>query len=95
VRECYDRLTIVEVATRELRNDTAGVLRRVEAGETVVITVRGKPVADLVPHRGEGPRWLTPSEVLEIRKVADADPTFRADLDRLAGETTDDLGPIW
>jgi antitoxin (DNA-binding transcriptional repressor) of toxin-antitoxin stability system len=59
-----------------------------------VITVRGKPVADLVPHVSEGPRWITPEEVLAIRKVADADPTFRADLDRLAGETTDDLGPI-
>lgn len=28
----------VEVASRELRNDTAGLLRRVEAGDTVVIT---------------------------------------------------------
>lgn len=71
------------------------MLRRVEAGETVVITVRGKPVADLVPHNGGGPRWLTPSEVLAIREIADGDPTFRADLDRLAGETTDDLGSIW
>lgn len=71
------------------------MLRRVEAGESVVITVRGKPVADLVPHRSDGPRWLTPSEVLAIREIADADPTFRADLDRLAGETTADLGPIW
>jgi prevent-host-death family protein len=85
---------MVEVATRELRNDTAGVLRKVEAGETVVITVRGKPVADLVPHRPDRPRWLTPAEVVAIRKIADADPTFRADLDKLTGETTDDLGPI-
>jgi len=83
------------VATRELRNDTAGVLRRVEAGETVVITVRGKPVADLVPHDGGEPRWLTPSEILAIREVAEGDPTFRADLDRLTSGTTDDLGPIW
>jgi len=61
----------------------------------MVITVRGRPVADLVPHNGGGPRWLTPSEVLAIREVADADPTFRADLDRLAAETTDDLDPLW
>lgn len=85
------------MATRELRNKTADLLRRVEAGESMVITVRGRPVADLVPHdRGHSePRWLTPSEVLAIREIADADPTFRADLDRLTGETTDDLGPIW
>ena len=63
----------------------------------MVITVRGKPVADLVPHRPEGPRGLTPSEVLAIREIADADPTFRADLDRLAGETTDEdgLDQLW
>ena len=85
---------MVEVATRELRNDTAGVLRRVEAGETVVITVRGKPVADLVPHRPEGPRWLGPEEVVDLITKYSADPGLRDDLDRLAGETTDDLGPI-
>ncbi len=61
----------------------------------MVITVRGKPVADLVPHTGGGSRWLTPSEVLAIREIADADPTFGADLDKLTSGTTDDLGPIW
>jgi antitoxin (DNA-binding transcriptional repressor) of toxin-antitoxin stability system len=64
----------------------------------MVITVRGKPVADLVPHdsrKSEEPGWLSPSEVLAIREIADGDPTFRTDLDRLTAETTDDLGPIW
>jgi prevent-host-death family protein len=37
------------VPQRDLRNDTAGVLRRVEAGETVRITSNGRDVADLVP----------------------------------------------
>lgn len=86
---------MVEVATRELRNDTAGVLRRVESGETVVITVRGKPVANLVPHRPEdAPRWLSPADVMEIRAIADGDPTWGADLAKLRDETTEDLGPI-
>jgi prevent-host-death family protein len=86
---------MVEVATRELRNDTAGVLRRVEAGETVVITVRGKAVADLVPHRaGDAPRWLSPADVVDIRAIADGDPTWGADLAKLRDETTEDLGPI-
>lgn len=40
-----------EVASRELRNDTAGVLRRVRAGEDVTITVSGRPVAVLTPVR--------------------------------------------
>jgi prevent-host-death family protein len=34
-----------ELAFRELRNDTAAVLRRVREGEDVTITVNGRPVA--------------------------------------------------
>jgi antitoxin (DNA-binding transcriptional repressor) of toxin-antitoxin stability system len=60
----------------------------------VVITVRGKPVADLVPHRSDGPRWIGPEEVAAIASSSAADPGLRADLERLAGDTTDDLGPI-
>lgn len=82
----------VEVASRELRNDTAGLLRRVEGGETIVITRRGKPVADLIPHRVDASRWLTPSEILEIRKVTSEDPTWAAELAEM--RAADDLGPI-
>jgi len=85
----------VEIASRELRNDTAGLLRRVEAGETIVITRRGKPIADLIPHQEERSRWLGPAEVMEIVTNFSADPGLRADLERLAGDTTDDLGPLW
>lgn len=86
---------MVEVASRELRNDTAGVLRKVEAGETIVITRRGRPVADLVPHQvSEGPRWLTPNEVMEIVEISRSDPTLAADIKRLREGTTDELGPI-
>ena len=38
-----------EVPLRQLRNDTASLLRRVEAGEHLRITVHGHPVAELVP----------------------------------------------
>jgi len=84
----------VEVASRELRNDTAGLLRRVEEGESIVITRRGKPVADLVPHRRATSRWFTPDEVMEVVEHSSADPGLREDLDRLVGETTDELRPI-
>jgi len=84
------------VATRELRNNTAGVLRRVEAGETVVITVRGKPVANLVPHRTDAPRWMPREELVELLKTHSADPGLRDDLERM-GETTDEdgLDQLW
>ncbi|MCT2587255.1 type II toxin-antitoxin system prevent-host-death family antitoxin [Actinophytocola sp. S1-96] len=39
---------------RELNQDTAGVLARVEAGESVEITNRGKPIARLVPASTPG-----------------------------------------
>lgn len=83
-----------EIAARELRNSTADVLRRVEAGDEIVITTRGKPVAALVPLAQERRRWLPRAELVRRLAVAQADPGLRADLARLAGETTDDLGPL-
>lgn len=38
-----------EVPQRELRNNTASLLRRVATGERLRITVHGNPVAELVP----------------------------------------------
>ena len=84
----------VEVASRELRNSTADLLRRVEQGDEIVITTRGKPVAALVSLTQERRRWLPRAELARRLTTAQADPGLRADLARLAGETTDDLGPI-
>lgn len=91
---CYVRRTMSTVAVRELRNHTAGVLARVEAGEVVTITVRGRPVAALVPLEGRRRRPLPSSELFRRLETAQADPGLRDDLARLAGDTTDDLGPI-
>jgi prevent-host-death family protein len=59
---------MTEVVSRELRNDTAGLLRRVQAGEDITVTVNGKAVALLTGLRQE--------------------------LAELAGDTTDELGPL-
>lgn len=83
-----------EVAARELRNNTAELLRRVEAGEQVTITSRGRPVAELVPVRAVRRAPIARSELVRRLAVAQADPGLRDDLARLAGESTDDLGPI-
>ena len=83
-----------EVAARELRNNTADVLRQVQAGDEVVITTRGKPVAALVPLASKQRRWLPRRELARRLATAQADAALRGDLARLAGETTDDLGPI-
>lgn len=83
-----------EIAARELRNNTADLLRRIEEGEEIVITTRGKPVAALMPLATERRRWLPRAELVRRLAVAQADPGLREDLARLAGETTDDLGPL-
>lgn len=83
-----------EVASRDLRNDTAGVLRRVQAGEDVVVTVNGRPVARLVPVQPARRQWIARAELARRLRRAQADPGLRADLERLAGDTTDDLGDI-
>jgi prevent-host-death family protein len=38
-----------QIPIRDLNQDTAGVLARVERGETVEITNRGRPIARLIP----------------------------------------------
>jgi prevent-host-death family protein len=79
------------VATRELRNKTADLLKRVEAGESMVVTVRGKPVAILAPYRDDTPKWMPRDELIELLKTHSADPGLQKDLE-LPGD--DDLGPI-
>jgi prevent-host-death family protein len=79
------------VPTRELRNNTAGVIQRMQAGEEIVITVNGKPVGRLVPM-AEPRQWpIRREEFVRRMQHAQADPGLRDDLARLAGETTDDV----
>jgi prevent-host-death family protein len=44
-----------EVGSFEAKTHLSELLAAVEAGETVTITRRGKPVAQLVPVQGRGP----------------------------------------
>jgi prevent-host-death family protein len=41
------------VGTRELKNHLSEYLRRVKAGETLIITERGKPVGQIVPIQAD------------------------------------------
>ncbi len=81
------------VPSRELRNDTRGLLRRVEAGEELLITVDGRPVARLAAV-ARRPRFVGREEFVRRFLPKQADPALRADLDELAGDTTDDLPPL-
>jgi prevent-host-death family protein len=81
------------VASRDLRNHTAAVLRQVAQGVTVRITVHGEPVADIIPIRASRKQFLSKAELSEIVTRKQADPGLREDLERLAGETTEELDP--
>ncbi len=83
-----------EIPSRDLRNDTAGVLRRVQSGDELVVTVSGKPVAQLIPVQQSRRRWLSRAELVQRLRIAQSDPGLRDDLAALAGESTDDLGPV-
>jgi prevent-host-death family protein len=77
-----------EIASRELRNDTRGVLARVESGEAVTITVNGRPVGVLQPV-GTRRRWIGRDQF--VGRLARADPELTALLAEIAPDTTDDL----
>lgn len=77
------------VASRELRNSTRSLLDRVESGETLTITVDGRPVALLAPV-GRRSRWMGKSEFAATVLAHQADAGLARDLDGLAGEMTDE-----
>lgn len=84
-----------QIPARELRNHTAAALRRVEDGGSLIITVNGRPAAQLVPLSEKRRRsWISRRELMTRLQSVQADPGMRRDLERLAGETTDDLGPV-
>lgn len=80
----------MEIGVRDLRNRTARVIDAVKAGERVVLTVNGEPTADIVPH-GERTRWLAGGQLREQLRDRAADPSLRAELDTLAGQTLEEL----
>lgn len=76
---CY----VAEVSTvglRELRQDASGLVRRVEAGEEITITVAGRPSARLVPVGAQ--RWRSFASIAELFD-GPADPEWEADRDRI------------
>ena len=86
---CYGVL-MGEVASRELRNDTRGLLRRVEAGEDMFITVDGHRVAVLRPIASR-PTWLSRHDFVGRFSNRQADAALAADIRQLAPGTTDDV----
>lgn len=74
-----------EIRQSDLRNDNASIMRRVANGESFIVTVNGRAVADVVPHqRSLGKRSFMPVSELVAAFAADPAPdpaTWQADLD--------------
>ena len=84
---------MTSVASRELRNNTRAVLDRVDAGETILITVDGREVAELRPIERRA-RWMSRAEFVRRFTGRQADPGLADELRQLAPDTTDDLDPL-
>jgi len=78
------------ITQRELRNQSAAVLREVEAGQTIIVSRNGTPVGELRPIRR---RHFVPRAVIAdaAGRAARIDAAqFRADLDAVVDPQIDD-----
>lgn len=72
------------IPQKELRNQVGEVLRRVEAGESLTVTVAGRPVAELSPPARR--RWVSGGALARVwrgpapRGLGDDLTRFGADL---------------
>ena len=74
------------VGVRELRQQASDLIRRVQAGEELTITVAGRPSARLVPL---APRsWRRWHEVADLF-AGPADPDWKGDRELLDGQLRD------
>jgi prevent-host-death family protein len=78
---------MADVSSRELRNHTADLLRRVEAGERLRINVNRRPVAELVPlGRSE---WASGAAIERVLREAPADRGLLDDLAAVREQTVE------
>jgi prevent-host-death family protein len=74
------------VGLRELRQQASELIRRVEAGEEVTITVAGRPSARLVPIAPQ--TWRTYDEVADVFSGR-PDPEWETDSDLIDQQLRD------
>ncbi len=79
------------IPARDLRNHTAEVLRRVEAGEEIEVLKDNRPVAKIIPlsRRRE---WLPAAEIgQELLRLGPDTTGLSEELQAALTETTDDI----
>ncbi len=68
----------MDVSARDLRNHTAAVLRRAEAGERLRVTVSRRPVAEIVPLGRAA--WVSGAAAERVLRDAPLDARFLEDI---------------
>lgn len=86
---CYSCHMANSISVRDLRNTVSEVLRRVESGERLTVTVDRRPVAEIVPLRRR--RTVPAAEALAIVSRHAADRQLLGDVRGLLADTTDDV----
>lgn len=81
---------MADIPARDLRNDVSAVLRRVERGEHLRVTVSGRPVAQLLPLPTR-PKTMAWDAFFQDSSQWRADPELARELAELLPDTTDDL----
>jgi prevent-host-death family protein len=76
-----------DVGLRELRQHASEIVRRVEAGEIVTVTVSGRPAAQIIPI--DRRTWRSWAEVADLFAPDRAAEGWAADRDRLDESTAD------
>jgi len=80
----------ISIPVRDLRNETARILRQVEKGRRFLITVSGRGVAELGPAMSRS--YFVPRSIVEsIIREAPLDRGFLADVDDAVGQKVDEL----
>jgi prevent-host-death family protein len=85
---CYGNRMNGDVSVRELRNHTAEVLRRVEAGERLRVTVDRRPVAELAPLPARE-TWVPRERA--VAALVQSDVALSDELAAALGDTVDQL----
>lgn len=80
----------IKIPVRELRNDSAGILRQVEAGWRFVITVAGREIAELVPLPSR-PTFVPAAVIERIIREAPLDAQFSDDIRAALPQRVDEL----
>jgi len=76
------------IAQRELRNDNATIINRVEEGESFVITRNGEPIAELRPYTAGRSRFVKRDALEKLRTAG-----VRIDRHEFRRDADDELDP--